>query len=98
MKTVRLAATAGLLWLCGCVIQTGGGGGRCGDGVCGGDETCQSCAGDCGMCPAFCGSGVSAITPPEVLQSLGYSLAVGHRGGATMPSPATGVQSVGLGR
>lgn len=29
----------------------------CGDGQCNGDETCQSCPGDCGVCPPECGDG-----------------------------------------
>ncbi len=29
----------------------------CGDGACNGEETCLSCAADCGACPAFCGDG-----------------------------------------
>lgn len=34
----------------------------CGDGVCDSDETCDSCAADCGQCPAGCGDGVCAGT------------------------------------
>ena len=30
----------------------------CGDGVCNAGETCNSCAGDCGVCPDSCGDGV----------------------------------------
>ncbi len=29
----------------------------CGNGVCGGDESCSSCAVDCGICPPQCGNG-----------------------------------------
>ncbi|KYF63987.1 hypothetical protein BE11_05730 [Sorangium cellulosum] len=29
----------------------------CGNGVCGGDESCGTCAVDCGACPAVCGNG-----------------------------------------
>ncbi|CAN98241.1 MULTISPECIES: SdrD B-like domain-containing protein [Sorangium] len=29
----------------------------CGNGVCGGDESCSSCAVDCGTCPPVCGNG-----------------------------------------
>ncbi|MBM4371486.1 MAG: hypothetical protein FJ098_07515, partial [Deltaproteobacteria bacterium] len=31
--------------------------GTCGDGICGGDETCESCPGDCGACTT-CGNNV----------------------------------------
>lgn len=30
----------------------------CGDGRCGGNETCSSCPGDCGACPPVCGDTV----------------------------------------
>ncbi|XYH96992.1 SdrD B-like domain-containing protein [Sorangium sp. So ce1128] len=29
----------------------------CGNGVCGGDESCGTCAVDCGVCPPVCGNG-----------------------------------------
>lgn len=29
----------------------------CGDGLCGGGESCSSCSTDCGACPASCGNG-----------------------------------------
>ncbi len=29
----------------------------CGNGVCGGDESCSTCAVDCGVCPPVCGNG-----------------------------------------
>ncbi|WP_104987788.1 DNRLRE domain-containing protein [Sorangium cellulosum] len=29
----------------------------CGNGVCGGDESCSTCAADCGVCPPVCGDG-----------------------------------------
>ncbi len=32
----------------------------CGDGSCGGTETCLSCSGDCGLCPEVCGNGTCA--------------------------------------
>jgi hypothetical protein len=32
----------------------------CGDGKCNGSETCESCPGDCGACPATCGDGQCA--------------------------------------
>lgn len=42
---------------------------HCGDGACGGVESCRSCPGDCGACPATCGDsacdgGESATTCP----------------------------------
>jgi len=30
---------------------------KCGDGYCSGEETCDSCSKDCGVCPAVCGNG-----------------------------------------
>ena len=43
---------------CNTCVAKGGGGScpvsSCGDGICGG-ETCQTCAEDCGKCPAYCG-------------------------------------------
>lgn len=37
---------------------TPGGSGYCGNGTCGGSETCSTCASDCGACPTqYCGDG-----------------------------------------
>ncbi|WP_434040874.1 MULTISPECIES: SdrD B-like domain-containing protein [Sorangium] len=33
----------------------------CGNGVCGGDESCSTCAVDCGVCPPLCGNGACEI-------------------------------------
>jgi hypothetical protein len=39
----------------GCYESSGG---RCGDGVCRGSETCATCPGDCGDCTDVCGDGI----------------------------------------
>ncbi|MGK4000988.1 SdrD B-like domain-containing protein [Sorangium sp. So ce1036] len=33
----------------------------CGNGVCGGDESCSTCAVDCGICPPVCGNGTCEV-------------------------------------
>jgi hypothetical protein len=34
--------------------------GYCGDGICGGGETCSDCPWDCGECQGYCGDGICA--------------------------------------
>jgi serine protease len=38
----------------------------CGDAVCNGNETCQSCASDCGGCPSCVPSGCASATPVTI--------------------------------
>jgi len=40
----------------------------CGDGVCDNEETCSSCAGDCGICGGNTGGGSGGGGTPEIIQ------------------------------
>lgn len=63
----------------------------CGDGVCGGTETCSSCLSDCGTCASGCGGSTCNFNPGDEVKVRFYS----HRSGPGVftPGPGPGVWS-----
>jgi len=61
---------------------------RCGDGACGGNETCSSCPGDCGACPPTETCDVVNIVPGDYVCNIGSCGACQRRTGFRKSTPA----------
>lgn len=65
----------------------------CGDGICGGGETCSNCKSDCGSCPSSGGSGGGGSLPPQKVSTTNKTNTTTSSTGTTPPTTTTGDSS-----